>query len=292
MKVLKVLLSLFILLFAFGCEDEDPSFKPLRLATFNIEWLGDSVNDRVDRDQQDYENIADVIKSADLDLVALQEIENEAAMDLLLNFLPDYKYQISKSDAQQNLAVLYKDNLQIKIIGEYMPLAIKKDRNRPGLVLEGRKGNFDWIMMVVHFKATSRWDNTPEKKANSYEIRRKQANIANKWVDSILAIGKEKDIFLVGDFNDTPKRKKNNTIVSLMNNENLQFLTTNIKSCKYRSLYTIDHVVCSKSALKRFQQNSETAINLFSMYDDEAADKISDHCPIMTLFEVKSPDND
>jgi endonuclease/exonuclease/phosphatase family metal-dependent hydrolase len=292
MKAFIALLSLIILLFVIGCEDEDPNFKPLRLATFNIEWLGDSINDRVDRDQKDYENIADVIKTADLDLVALQEIENEDAMEILMNFLPKYKYFIGKNGAQQNLAVFYKDNIDIRLIGEYMPLAIEKGRHRPGLVLEGKKGNFDWIMMVVHFKASSRWDNTPEKKANSYDIRRKQAEIANRWADSILSLGKEQDIFLVGDFNDTPKRKKNNTLGSIIGNKNMIFLTKNLKSCKYKGLYAIDHIVCSKSAHKRFQYNSENIINLYYMYDDETAQRISDHCPIMTLFEVKSPDND
>jgi endonuclease/exonuclease/phosphatase family metal-dependent hydrolase len=292
MKAFIALLSLIILLFVIGCEDEDPSLKPLSLATFNIEWLGDSINDRVDRDQQDYENIADVIKTADLDVVALQEIENKDAMNLLLSYLPKYRYYIGKNGNQQNLAVLYKDNIDIRFIGEYMPLAIEKGRHRPGLVIEGKKGNFDWIMMVVHFKASSRWDNTPEKKANSYDVRRKQAKIANRWADSILAIGKENDIFLVGDFNDIPKRKKDNTIESLIENKNLIFLTKNLKSCKYKGLYAIDHIVCSKSAMKRFQHNSENIINLYYMFDDDIADKISDHCPIMTLFEVKSPDND
>jgi len=292
MKVLNIIISLVFLIIIISCEEEDPNFKPLKLGTFNIEWLGDSINDRVDRNQEDYELIAEVIKFADFDLVGLQEIENKDALDILMQFLPKYKCYVGRNGSQQNLAVIYKDFIEIKLIGEYMPLSIVRDRHRPGLVLEAKKGNFDWIMMIVHFKASSRWDNTPEKKANSYEIRRKQAEIANRWVDSILNIGKEKDVFLLGDFNETPKRKKNNTIIPLITNKKLHFLTGNLKSCKYKRLYSIDHIVCSESAYQRFQHNSENQINLYSMYDDEQTGKISDHCPIITLFEVRSPDND
>jgi exonuclease III len=286
-----LLLLSFFLLFN-GCEDEDPNFKPLIIGTFNIEWLGDGINDRLERNYDDYKRIADVIKTADYDVVGLQEVENKEALDRVIMHLPEYKYYVGQKGGSQNLAVVYKENIDVKYLGEYLSLAIEPNRHRPGLVIEGKKGNFDWIMMVVHFKATSRWDNTPEKKAQSYDIRRQQAEIVSRWADSVLAIGKEEDIFIVGDINDTPKRKKNNTIESLINNEKLFFLTAELKSCKYRGLYVIDHVVCSEAALSRFKDNSTYQINLYYMFDEEIANMISDHCPMVTSFDVKAPDND
>ncbi len=284
-----LVLLVFILI---ACLEEDNDFSSLKIATFNIEWLGDGNNDRFDRTPEDYKLIAEVIKTADLDVIGLQEIENKYAMDLLIMHLPKYDYHISQNANSQNLAVLFKKNIDIKFIGDYMPVAIERGRHRPGFVIEGKKGNFDWIMMIVHFKASSRWDNTPEKKAYSINTRKRQAEIVNNWVDSVLSLNGEKDIFIIGDLNDTPKRKKNNTIKSLINNEDLRFLTEHLKSCKYKGLYIIDHIVCSEAAYNRFIDNSQGLVNHFSMYNKAKAERISDHCLVVAAFEVKSPDND
>lgn len=292
MRLKKTLAFLAFILLLYSCEKEEPVFTPLKVGTFNIAWLGDGERDRIDREPEDYKLIADVIEASDMDVIGLQEIENGKALDILLNHLPEYEYVIGKTGRAQKLAVLFKDNIEIDLIGEYMPVAIEKNRNRPGLVVEGKKGNFDWLMMVVHFKSTSRWDNTPKKRRLSIATRKRQAELVNRWADSVLSEGDEKDIFIVGDFNDTPKRKKNNTLLSLKENKSFEFLTSEMKSCKYRGLYVIDHVVASESAMKRYQENSERLINLYAIYDKNVAKRVSDHCPVYAIFEVESPDND
>ena len=292
MKLKQLLLFFIIFILFYACKKEEPQFTPLKIGTFNIAWLGDGLRDRIDREPEDYKLIAEVILASDMDVIGLQEIENRKALDILLKYLHGYDYHIGQTGKSQKLAVLYKKHLDIQYIGEYMPVAVVDNRTRPGLIIEGKKGNFDWIMMVVHFKASSRWDNTPKKKKYSIATRKRQAEMVNSWVNSVLAKGEEQDIFIVGDFNDTPRRKKNNTLKSLSSNKHLHFLTTDMKSCKYKKLYVIDHVVASTSAMNRFQEDSERLMHLYSMYDKTVAKRISDHCPVMTIFEVESPDND
>ena len=262
------------------------------IGTFNIAWLGDGRNDRIKRTAKDYKKIAEHIQHTGADILGLQEIENEKAMEKLLKYLPDYSYVLSETGSAQKVGFIYKNDVIVSNPVEYMPLAIKKNRQRPGLIIRAQKGNFDWIMMVVHYKSTSRYDNTPELKERSREIRKQQADITAAWADSLLKDSDEKDIIIVGDFNDTPTRTKNPTLTNLQNNSSLFIHTGRLKSCKHKAWYSIDHIICSQSANERYIYNSEFIYNIYSSESAETAKNISDHCPVIMVFETESPDND
>jgi endonuclease/exonuclease/phosphatase family metal-dependent hydrolase len=287
-----------LLAFLIGCSNGDfpevsksPS-KNLTVATFNVEWLGDMVNDRVDRIPEDYKLIADIIIKSDADIIALQEIENENALKLLTKHLTGFKYYIGKQGGKQNLGLLYKKDLKIKINGEYTPLIVEEGRTRPGLVFECKAANFDFIGMVVHYKSSSRYDDTKEKVQKSRELRAKQIEKTHIWADSILRNTKEQDIIILGDFNDTPVRKKDNLLAIFKYDTNFIFLTENLKSCKYPTFYSIDHILVSSSANKRYINNSLRSLDFHSILTDEEAKKISDHCPVSAMFDISVHDND
>jgi endonuclease/exonuclease/phosphatase family metal-dependent hydrolase len=114
--------------------------------------------------------------------------------------------------------------------------------------------------------------------------------VVTDWADSLLKNSKDKDIIVVGDFNDSPKRKKNSTLDVMQ--ELLWIITADMKSCKFPSAYVIDHVAASDIASDRFIPDSEYSENITSVYSKKELALISDHCPITVKFEVKSPDND
>ena len=292
----KIILFFLLVFWLLSCDDETSTkaatSKYVTIGTFNIAWLGDNINDRIDREKEHYKAIAEIIKNSKMDVIGLQEIENHNAMRNILKYLPDYSYYLGKSGGKQNLAILFRKSISVKYIGEYMPLAVEEGKTRPGLVIECKYGNFDWKMMVVHFKSTSRYDNTKEKQELSRTLREQQAYVVRKWADSVSKKTKEKDIVIVGDFNDTPNRKKNNTLTSLFGDGKYIFLTANMKSCKYKAMYIIDHIVISKSAMKRYLKDSERVYNFFNTYSKEQAESISDHCPVSSVFDVSSQDND
>ncbi len=268
----------------------DPS--SVTIGTFNIEWLGDAVDDRVPRSVKDYELIAEFIQRSGADIMGLQEIENEKALEIVLRFLPGWSYKLGSNGGKQNLGVIYKEDIEIESLGEYMSVSVVENKTRPGFIVKAKKGNFDWIMMVVHFKSTSRYDDTPEKKLESYRIRSDQAEVVDNWVDSVLAAGSEDDVIIVGDFNDNPVREKTHTLDSLVFNEHLNFVTTDLKSCKYRFWKVIDHIVISDAAQKRMIKDSEKVMDIYSALPKSQAEKVSDHCPVAAKFDTKMPDND
>jgi endonuclease/exonuclease/phosphatase family metal-dependent hydrolase len=300
MKLLKITRS-FLLFFAFsffifGCNENkkfvyssDPNY--ITIATLNCEWLGDGINDNNPRSAEDYENLAKVIADTKANLIALQEVENPKALRKILQYLPDYKYICGKGESKQKLAFLYGPDIKIFQFKEYPPLNVEFLTTRPGLLAYCQKGNLDFWIMDVHLKSTSGYDSTFDLKQRSYQLRTRQAEVLNHWLDSILSYN-EKDIIILGDFNDNPKKKSNQTLDALANNPNIEFQTADFKSCKNHFWNSIDHIIISKNLKKRILAGSLMMLNTYNFYGKENAEKISDHCPVIMSFEVKSPDDD
>ena len=204
------LLALVALIAAFSItscgSSQGTSETTVTLGTFNIEWLGDGVNDRLERSDADYLAIADIIIKSKADVMGLQEIENEAALKKILRYMEDYRGVVLDEGRQQKLAVIYHKDVTVTPIGSYAPLQLDNPgRLRPGFAVQCRKGGFDWVQMIVHLKSTSRYDSTSTLRTLSQTYRRKQVAALQGWADSVLASG-EPDIVITGDMNDFPQR--------------------------------------------------------------------------------------
>lgn len=290
---MKYILFILIPVVIAGCSSEvkyknDSDSESVVIGTFNIAWLGDRIDDKLNRDKEDYRAIADVINQTGCEVMAVQEIENIRAMELLLEYLPQYSAEIAVGSGDQHTGVLYKNTVSVEKIGNYSPIAVEPGKTRPGFVFKCRKGDFDWIMMSVHFKSTSRYDSTEALKEKSYELRRRQAEKAALWADSILNHTTERDVVIAGDFNDHPERERGN-LDALLSGGELRFVTDELKSCK-NPLYwdAIDHICVSRSAGARLMLESVYTFNIFDIFSEERAEKISDHCPVLAGFEIEN----
>lgn len=261
------------------------------VSTFNIEWLGDGINDRIKRSEKDYQNIAKIIQMINADIFGLQEIENKAALHRIIKYLDGYQYIIFDNWGKQNVACLYKSGVEIFNSYLYYPLSLDSRFLRPGLVIEGRKGNFDWIIKIVHLKSSSRFDTTAEMVQRSIELRSNQVMIIRYWLDSVYNSSNEQDIIIIGDFNDSPK-KRETTLTPLLEYEQITFLTDELKSCKNPYWNMIDHIVVTHSAKNRYISGSLWQYNFHQSLTVKESEKVSDHCPVIVAFEIKSPDND
>ncbi len=261
------------------------------IGTFNIEWLGDGNNDLKYRTDAEIKMIADEIIKSGIEVLGLEEIENEAALSNLIKYLPEYNFIIDSPDGNQNVAVIFKNSIEVNKVGKFNELAVNP-RTRPGLVVQCKKGNFDWEMMVVHLKSTSRYDSTAELRDESLRLRFQQTQVLTQWLDKKISEGKEQDLFIVGDFNDTPAKGKSCQIGELLNYPKAKFLTTDLTSCSNPKWKVIDHIVASQAALNRYSQGSAFVHNFYNTFDSKTADKISDHCPVSEVFDVSAPDND
>jgi exonuclease III len=179
----------------------------------------------------------------------------------------------------------------VRFIEHYMPLVVDSGKTRPGLIVQCKAGNFDWMMMIVHLKSSSRFDSTAEMKQRARELRLAQATQLALWCQHSLE-EQEQDYIIAGDFNDHPTNERHPTLQPLLVQTRFRFLTYNMPSCKKPEWKAIDHIIASESAQKRFRHESLIAINFFNQYPDALAQKISDHCPVVCRFDVTAPDND
>ncbi len=279
---MKAIAAFIIITFLTACSGSDESY--LTIGTFNIEWLGDGINDRLPRTKEDYRKIAGIIEQSGADILALQEIENKKALKLINSFLDGYSIYISRYGGSQKTAYLVNNSVDVDYITEYSPLRLGKRNLRPGLVMKARKGGFSFVMMNVHLKSTSGYDAAEGVINQSIRTRRSQAELISHWVDSLEITAGEKNVIILGDFNDTPKRKKDQSLESLVKNEGLFFLTSGLKSCRHKSWYNIDQIIVTESPYERFIRNSVRMISLDAAFSAPEVKKISDHCPVTAQF--------
>lgn len=281
-----------VLLFSCSTSSTIPPENVVTIATFNMEWLGDgSTDDIKPRSEKELKNIARVIEMCNADIIGVEEVKNVNALNRVLKYLPGYSIQLGSRGRMQNVGVIYRNTISVNSPMEYLPVAVRGERNRPGYVVQCKKGNFDWTMMVLHLKSTSRADSTQELREESFRNRAEQAVVVSKWADSVINSG-EKDVIIIGDLNDYPKRDKNPTLSSMVNNKQLVFLTENLASCSRSGWMSIDHIVASSSSANRALKESIHHIALQAAFGKEDADGISDHCPVIGQFDVTAPDND
>jgi exonuclease III len=295
-KSLLLVLFVFVTLFVSSCSSNKSYYSKtdkstVCIGTFNLEWLGDGIGDKKPRTSADYMRYAEIIANSGMEVIGVQEVENASAIEKIMKYLPDYKYILGKQGAIQNVGIIYKNTVNVESLGEYTPLKVEPGRTRPGLIAKCKKGNFDWLMMVVHLKSTSGFDNTPEKREESFELRKEQAKVLSNWVDSLVDNSPEHDVFIVGDFNDNPRRN-DLVIAPLSMDKDVVFLTWDMQSCKNKMWDMIDHIVITKSVKNRYLNGSVHAYNFFSTLTEIAAKGLSDHCPVMAVFDVTAPDND
>jgi endonuclease/exonuclease/phosphatase family metal-dependent hydrolase len=262
------------------------------IGTFNIEWLGDGASDTKPRTDQECLLIADVISRTGADVLGVQEVENDAALRRVTRYLDGYKGYLTDAGIKQNVGLIVRNDVDVQQLGTYDALTLGRRGLRPGYIVRCTKGSFDWVMMVVHLKSTSRHDSTNQLRDESRQIRTEQVALLKRWSDSVIAAGKERDVIIVGDFNDFTSRRQNATLTPLLESQSMQFLTGALKSCKNDNWTTIDHVVVSSSAHQRVMKGSERMENTRAFLQPQMADAVSDHCPVIVRFSTAGPDND
>lgn len=276
MKYLKYLLIVLTLSF-FSCKEK----KLINIGTFNIQWLGDGIEDNITRADTDYARIAGIIDNSEADIICLQEIENSGSLELLTNHLNGFQYYITNYGEKQNLGVLYKNDLNLDNFKIYDKLKINDD-TRPGLVFDYHYNNSIITFLVVHLKSTSRYDSTVELKNLSYKYRAAQSIIIERFIDSLSSINK--NFIITGDFNDNPL-KSNSQIINLHQNKNITFLTSGFKSVKNPMWMNIDHIIISNSLLENYLNGSNRIYNFGNSILEKYLNKISDHYPVIATFQ-------
>jgi len=255
----------------------------LELATWNIQnfpKLGDSTVRRV----------RSLIRGLDLDIYALQEIEDTLAFIRLLAELSGYSGLYSSDDYgtyYQKTAVIYRND--IVTVTDVEQLFWGNDSfPRPPLkmTVTGRHnhGEFEFRLIVLHLKAGS---------GSSDRARRAGAcRMLKAYLDSALAQGQEQNWVVVGDWNDLLLDPPDENVFQpfLDDTLNYRFLTWTIAGNQYYSSLVsgagiFDHLLVTRSVLEEYTGGTTVTLRL----DDklpEYPNVVSDHRPVLATFPI------
>lgn len=267
MRVLPMLAALLV-----GCTDPkdsaDPSgdsggepaveADPFRLATFNIDWLSPRVADPEDwepRNTIDHQLLHSLIEEHAFDIVALQEIEGQAALDVL-RFGDPWASVVGTQGWSQNLAILYRSDLftvddvrEIRLPGTDWP-------DRFPLVATVRHvDGMTFTLVVVHHNAYAG--------AQDAAYRYNQAARLREYLDAGLPEEVPpqlaQSVVVAGDFNDDfePLNDDYPSLQLMEEGEVWRFATRQAEAATtigYES--TIDHIVMSADMVDRWTERA------------------------------------
>jgi endonuclease/exonuclease/phosphatase family metal-dependent hydrolase len=257
------------------------SGKSFDIATWNIEHFPKN---------QDFTipYLFRIISDIDIDLIAIQEIDDKNLFMGLVDSLDGYQGFVSQLPAYgQRLGIIYKS--EIISISDPKQIFVSDDWAfpRPPLITyvvikDNYKTVFDFILIILHLKAFN--------DKESEDRRREACQKLEKYISTYLLTGTEKDILIVGDFNDKLDDPVEENIfkVFLDDSSNYEGLTLPIKDIptyigNFES--SVDHIFISGDARNEYQGGYIQVLKIDETFSNYV-NYVSDHRPVLARFFI------
>jgi endonuclease/exonuclease/phosphatase family metal-dependent hydrolase len=219
------------------------------------------------------------------DVVALQEIQSEAAFQELVAALPDYDGLLNQDPgAFLRVGMLYR-TARVTISDARTLFSTQwYEFPRPPLSAQVRieaSEPFDFRILVLHLKA--RLDD------ESQDRRRRACVALDNWVRAEQAAGEEQDFVLVGDFNDELLDPPQWNVFTPFLDDPAQysFLSMPLAEADEHTFLPfqsmIDHVLVTSDALTEYGDGETRALMLEQTVAGYEM-TISDHRPVLATF--------
>lgn len=256
----------------------------LEIATWNIENFPKAGNQTIN-------DVAQIIKDLDIDLIGVEEIASVRSFNELLNKLDGWQGVLSNdtygNGNYQKTGILYKTDFisvsAVKNIFENDGYAFPRPPLEAYVQIKDLEGvKFDFNMIVLHLKASGGSEN---------EARRKEAiKYLTQYIKSEIAQGVDPDFVVLGDWNDVlTDPESTNVFLPMLNDpQTFLFLTAKLTnqfsyiSNTFKSL--IDHIMITTDAQSEYGQGECKVLYLDQQYLSYP-NNVSDHRPVMARFK-------
>ena len=288
------------LLFIFLCnvlvfsqDLEDLSFgddSSLDIATWNIEWFPKN-------GQTTAEYVGQILYQLDLDVLAMQELDDKTAFDQMVSELSNYTgYYESAWFA--GLAYIYKsDVVQINSIYEiYTTSPYWSAFPRSPMVMDMNFMGENYFIINNHFKCCGDGNFDMDDESDEETRRYNAVNLLKEYIDTYLP---DKNVIVLGDLNDDiAEPTQNNVFQNILNDtENYTFVDYNIASgnssdWSYPSWPShLDHILITNELFDEYDNSDVLTIKIDDYLDggwNEYDYNVSDHRPVAISFHLNS----
>lgn len=268
---------------------------PVKLTTWNLDWLtllpASSPllpDDAPQRTAQDWQALRDYASRLDTDILAVQEVSDEAALRRLFPS-PGYTIALTHAPIAQNLGLVLRAPWKVVISTELRDF----DRSsihgghalRPGLDARISDGRTSLRLLIVHLKSGC-WDRLWTEAAHACPILREQVGLIANWVEEREDEGEP--YIVLGDFNRrlTPTDPYYRQMVSP---HDPLLVTAGMASPCEGGTYFIDHIILGGAARSWLLPGSLSVMT----FRDTLPLTLSDHCPVsvrLTLPNTPPPE--
>ena len=290
----KTILLLILSNIAVYSQDlEDLSFgndNSLDIATWNIEWFPKN-------GQITVEYVTEIIQQLDLDLLAIQELDNKDMFDQMLDELTDYTgYYESYWFA--GLAYIYKtDFVEINDLYEiYTTSQYWSAFPRSPMVMDMNFMGENYFIINNHFKCCG--DGVLDFNDESDEEKRRYnaSNFLKQYIDTYLS---EKNVIVLGDLNDDIAESSQNNVFQMIldDTQNYFFMDLGIANSSssewsYPSWPShLDHILITNELFDDLDDSDIQTIKIDEYLNggwNEYDQYISDHRPVAISFNFSS----
>ena len=263
----------------------DNNFKVLN---WNLEFFG-ALKYGPANDKLQLTNVATVLNSTHADVMALQEISNDEMFRQLIQQLPgyngrcsnrySYSFDPSGDFPPQKLCFAYNTST-IKVVREKVLLSKYFDEHPSDIFSSGR------LPYLLEVEARGRhlyFVNIHAKSGYDRDARNRRIIDSRILKDTLDNYYKDKDIILLGDFNDVPDSSYENFIDDVR----YECISKSLNEGGWHSTIAyddvIDHEVVSSSIMENYV--STRIVNVFSLIPLYAK-TTSDHLPVISDFDL------
>lgn len=251
--------------------------RPIRIATWNLKKFSD-------RARPDLATIAALIKSSGFDLLAIQEVQQQGqtVQRLRMALGEPWRHIISaQTGNHERFAFLYRSDIVETITDPaFITTPESMNFNRVPFTATFRAGQFDFILLTVHS-----WYGD----ANFNARRAQETQALARICESLLASSQEKDLILLGDFNEFRTGGNFHYLAAI------NFLPLNSTPTNLSSTEIYDNILINPTHTREFANTTGVLIfdeTHFANDDKRATDDISDHRPVFADFHTTLPDDD
>ena len=288
MKLFSIIFFSFNLMFSFQ-DLENLSFgseESLDIATWNIEWFPKN-------DQLTIDYVSQILQQLELDILAIQELDNKSMFDQMVEGL-DYYVGYYESEWFAGLAYIYNPQvIEINNIYEiYTTSQYWSAFPRSPMVMDMNFMGENYFLINNHFKCCGdgyldMFDESDEEKRRYNAI-----NLLKDYIDTNLT---NKKVIVLGDLNDDiAESNQNNVFINILNDiDNYSFADYEIANSDASSWSFpnwpshLDHILVTNELFYNLNNSNILTIKIDEYLEggwNEYDYNISDHRPVAISF--------